>query len=130
LAGEDQLPILYQKMADITSPLCASGQGECGQFCSRKSRCCERRYCLATAAFAKEKYGIDLVPTSNPDLPFMGERGCVVAPHLRPVCTLHVCTVSWADKSHIEHDEQKTADYYALRAEILAEAKRQNKGPF
>jgi len=28
--------------------------------------------------YAKEKYGIDLQETSNPDLPFMGEHGCTV----------------------------------------------------
>jgi hypothetical protein len=26
-------------------------------------------------------------------LPFMGNEGCIVPPHLRPVCTSHVCQV-------------------------------------
>ncbi len=123
----DLLPILYQQMAEMTAPLCGSGSLECAQFCQKKYRCCEKQYCEATAKFAREKYGVELQPTGNPDLPFMGEHGCTVAPHLRPICTLHVCSISWAAKSSIENDEQKTKAYFDLRDRILAEARREGK---
>jgi hypothetical protein len=57
----------------------------------------------------------------------MGENGCTVAPHLRPVCTLHLCSISYAAKSEIPGDEDKTKEYFQLRNEILEEAKNQGK---
>jgi len=123
----DQLPILYQKIADLTTPSCCNGTAECAQFAARKYRCCERQYCEMARKFAKEKYGIDLQDTGNPDLPFMGENGCSVAPHLRPVCAIHVCSIAWSPVSHIENDEEKTKEHMALRDEIFAEARRQGK---
>jgi hypothetical protein len=120
----DLLPILYQKIAELTSPSCCNGMAECAQFAARKYRCCERQYCEMARKFAKEKYSIDLQETGNPDLPFMGENGCTVAPHLRPVCSLHVCCFSWAVKSTAPEG------YQELRDQILSEAKFQNKEPF
>jgi hypothetical protein len=114
----DPLPILYQKIADMTGSSCANGKDECEKFAGNKYRCCERQYCEMARTFAKEKYGIDLQDTGNPDLPFMGENGCTVAPHLRPICALHVCTWSWAAQSHIQHDEQKKTEYMELRRQI------------
>src|SRR5258708_2687239 len=126
---EDLLPILYQRMANITAPLCGSGSCECGQFADRQYRCCEKQYCEGTARFAWEKYGIDLQTTGHPELPFMGEHGCTVAPHLRPICTLHMCWISWAAQSSIEGNEQKTKAYFDLREDILTEARKQGKEP-
>lgn len=125
----DLLPILYQKIASMTASLCESGADECAQFSSRKYRCCERKYCEEARRFALEKYGIELQDTGNPELPFMGEQGCTVAPHLRPICAMHVCTWSWAGKSHIQHDKQKGWEYMALREQILEEARREDKEP-
>lgn len=125
----DSLPILYQKIAEMTGASCASGKDECAKFAGRTYRCCDRKYCEEAARFAKEAYGVELQPTGNPDLPFMSERGCVAAPHLRPICAMHCCTWSWAPQSHIEHDEQKGREYVQLREEILAEAKKQGKEP-
>src|SRR5437762_72690 len=98
---DDLLPILYQQMANMTTLLCQSGSLECADFCDRQYRCCDKQYCGVAAAFAKEKYGIELQPAGNPDLPFMGEEGCAIPPYLRPLCTLHVCSISWAAKSTI-----------------------------
>jgi hypothetical protein len=57
----------------------------------------------------------------------MGENGCTVPPHLRPICAMHVCTVSWAPKSHVENDPAKLAEYFGLRKQIEKEARRQRK---
>lgn len=122
----DLLPILYQKMSSITSPVCET---ECLQYRDKKYRCCEIKYCLLAAKFAKEKYGIELQPTGNKELLFMGERGCTVPPHLRPVCTIHVCPISYSDISCIGGSESRTTQYFDLRKEIENEAKLQNKLP-
>lgn len=125
----DDLPILYQKIAGITGSLCASGKDECAKFSDRKYRCCDHKYCEEAVRFAREKYGVELQRTNNPDLPFMGDNGCTVAPHLRPICAMHVCTWSWAPKSHIEHDEQKSREYMELYYRIKDEEQKQGKEP-
>lgn len=126
----ESLPILYQRMADLTAPLCGSGSCEFSQRASNQYRCCEKQYCEIARKFAHDKYGEELIPTGNIDLPFMGPEGCVVSPYLRPICTLHVCSVSWSEKSHIENDAQKMNTYLELRQAILDEAKTQGKEPF
>jgi|SRR5882724_12834375 len=123
----DLLPILYQRIANLTSPSCQNGTAECAKFVGSKYRCCERKYCELARRFAKEKYNIDLRDTGNPDLPFMGENGCIVAPHLRPICTLHLCSISWADKSHVNQNEEQTKAYFKMREEIIAEARQRGK---
>ena len=119
----DKLPILYQKIADLTASSCHNGVAECSKFLDRKYRCCERQYCELTRKFAKEKYDIDLLETGNPDLPFMGEEGCTIAPHLRPICAIHVCSYTWSACP------SSPKGYQQLRDEILTEAKAQNKEP-
>lgn len=124
----DQLPILYQKIAELTSPSCQNGTAECARFCDRKYRCCEAKYCDLAARFAREKYGIELQPTGHPDLPFMGENGCVVPVHLRPVCSIHVCSWAWCETTRTCGD--RLAEYEQLREQILTEAKAQGKEPW
>jgi hypothetical protein len=117
---------LYQEMADMTSPVC---ENECTIYRDKKYRCCELKYCKLAAKFAKEKYNIELQPTGNPDLLFMSENGCTVPPHLRPICTLHVCPISYAGVSCIGSSKLRTDEYFALRKKIEVEAKIQNKIP-
>jgi hypothetical protein len=124
----DLLPVLYQKMAGLTNGYCANGQHECAQFKDLRFRCCGKKHCETAARFSKDKYGVDLPRTDNPELPFMGPNGCTVAPHFRPLCSVHVCSVSWAAHSHIGQDPEKLKEYFLLRAEIAAEAQRQDKG--
>ena len=118
----DQLPILYQKIADLTTPSCQNGTAECAKFRDQKYRCCERQYCEQTRKFAKEKYNIDLQESGNTELPFMGEKGCTVAPHLRPACALHLCSFAWPEK-----EQTAPEGFVELWYEIVAEAKRQGK---
>lgn len=123
------LRILYDKVVAITSKCCASGFKECAPYQNNKYRCCERRYCELAREFAKEKYNIELKDTGNPDLPFMGESGCVVEPYLRPVCSIHTCSWSWATKQQELVSKEDTEAYNALREVILKEAAAQNKFP-
>jgi hypothetical protein len=120
----DQLPILYQQIADMTSSFCNTGAGECGLRRQNQYRCCEKKYCEVARKFAKEKYDIDLHETGNPDLPFMGENGCTVAPHLRPLCSMHICSYSYAADVRVSPE-----GYEPLRDEILAEAEKQKRFP-
>jgi hypothetical protein len=97
----------WQEVADLTHPKCGTcpGQGP--------NRCCDRIYCDEATRWAKDKWGIELKPTGyHPELPFMGPEGCVVPPHLRPICAVHVCD------SHYAHDGAFGQKYFDLRARL------------
>lgn len=95
----------FADVADLTAP-------KCGQ-CRAPHNCCSRAQCEETRTFAKETFGIDLPETDGP-LPFLGENGCTVAPHLRPICAVHVC------ESHLRDAE--FADLYEDLRETAATA--------
>src|SRR5207247_10976422 len=88
----DSLSALYRELAAFTKPICDAG---CEQFAGNQYRCCERKYCELARTFAREKCGVTLIDTGHPSLPFMGKASCVVEPHLRPICTLHACPISY-----------------------------------
>lgn len=106
----DKRPELYQRMADLTLP-------ECTNVCNPPLSCCDPLYCQMAKDFAMEYYGIDLPEVGyHPSLPFMSENGCVVSPHLRPICTIHVCSISGLGfkKGDPEFDRR----YFALRDQL------------
>ncbi len=109
---------LYEKIASITAPICASGKDECGKYQDNPSRCCERKYCEIAAENAMFE-GVELKPVSE-DIPFLSSAGCIVPPYLRPICSVHVCSISYAARSHIENDPDKTKRYFDLRKRIRA----------
>lgn len=76
---------LMQEVADLTRPECAR--------CPKPHSCCEAIYCEIARHHAKEYWNVELQETGHATLPFMGEEGCTVAPHLRPTCTLHTCRI-------------------------------------
>src|SRR5437016_1783838 len=118
----DPLQVLYREMAAFTKPVCDAG---CEQFAGNSYRCCERKYCELARIFAREKYGVTLIDTGHPLLPFMGEAGCVVEPHLRPICALHACPVSYGRGL----DAEAMKRYFSLRHSILTEAAAQHRMP-
>ena len=120
----DRLVELYAEMSAITSPVCAK---QCTQDRDKPTRCCERKYCELARQFAKERYGLELEETGHPELPFMGSSGCTIAPHLRPICTLHACPISYAPVSNIDNDSKRTQEYFNLRHKILTESKSTHK---
>ena len=102
---------LYGEMSELTRPLCGT---ECGW--NTKNRCCSYLYCLEAKSWAKTHYQIDLPETDHPDLLFMGPEGCTVPPHLRPVCTIHVCCIS--SLGFKVGDSEWTEKYFKLRDQI------------
>lgn len=83
-------------------------------------------HCGIAADYALRYYGVVLEPTGHPTIPFLGPQGCTVPPHLRPICSLHVCSISWAQVSRLI-DDQTTDKYFRLRREILRVMTEQGK---
>lgn len=96
-------------MADHTAPECASG-------CRVPHSCCDEFYCLFSEGYARDVYGIELPKTDHPRLQYMGPQGCTVAPHLRPLCTLHVCCIN--DVGAKVSDMGWTRKYFRIRGKI------------
>lgn len=97
------LESVFKDLAAHTAPACGS--------CRLAHACCNTGQCEATLALAKEDFGVDLTPlkTNHPTLPFLGATGCVVPPHLRPICSVHVC------EKHLEAETPWTNRYWELR---------------
>jgi len=102
---KSQLHKQYERMASMT-------RGRCGDPCGRPGRCCKPEFCEMTAQYAREVYNLQLHRTKHPDLPFMGQYGCTVAPYLRPHCTVYVC------EKHLEEDPEFKVNYQWLRDQI------------
>lgn len=115
MSANPKLVILYQQMADMTAP-------ECATVCRVPHSCCDEFACQMTKMFAKEEYGIDLPEQpKKPGDPFknafyLGPDGCTVAPHLRPHCTMHTCAINGLGFKH--GDAEWTKRYFKLRTKI------------
>src|SRR5262245_33861576 len=81
-----QLIELYAQIAAHTLPECRA--------CFNPYSCCDPLYCESTIKFAAKKWGVELQRTTHPKLPLMGPTGCTAAPHLRPMCATHTCTMN------------------------------------
>jgi len=111
-----ELEALYQQMADLTRPKC----GECRSPMS----CCDPMYCDMADEISLGK----IAKTGHPTLKFMGPGGCVVPPHLRPLCTLHVCSIN--SLGFDPRDQEFTVKYFAIRGKIeRAELLNYSEGP-
>jgi hypothetical protein len=109
---KEKLIVLYQEMSDLTAPCCGR---DCGYS---KYRCCSPEYCEMAIQIAKEEWNTDLVRTDHPTLPLMDEKGCTVAPHFRPLCTLHTCDVNaFGFKKH-DPGGVWTRKYFKIRNKI------------
>lgn len=109
----DRLMKLYEEMSQHTKHRCGS-KAKCRV--STQNRCCDEFYCRVAKEWAKEKWNVDLEPTGHPELPFMGKDGCVVPPHMRPICTVHDCQIN-----SYGFDPQQpnwTKIYFRIRGEI------------
>ena len=104
---EERLKQKYVEMAKLTRPKC----GECRCPLS----CCSPEYCYLTKSYAEDEWDVELEESGHKNaknLPFMGPDGCIVEPHLRPLCTIHVC------EQHYMKDKHFNDTYFALRAEL------------
>lgn len=117
LTEEEKLQLIkdYAEIAALTKPKC--------EKCRIPLSCCDSLYCGITEQWAKQMWDVTLERTDNKRLPFMGHDGCVVAPHLRPVCSIHTCNI--ANVGCEPKDPEWTETYFSLRTRIEeAEAKR------
>ena len=115
-----RLITLYQEMYEFTL-------SECKESCRARLSCCSFEYCDEAERWAKEKWNIQLLPVhdgsvkvidySNTILPFMGDDGCVVLPHLRPMCTLHTCDIN--SMGYSRKGKEWDDKYWKLREEIM-----------
>lgn len=110
---------LYKDMADFTLP-------ECKSVCRVPYSCCSPEHCDFSMDFAMRR-GVELRPTGHPKLPMMGETGCIVPPHLRPMCTVHTCEISSMgfkkhnpDRPYVDAAKW-TSKYFDLRSKIEEE---------
>ena len=112
-------PILVELYADIAAHTKSECDGQ-NEGCSSPRGCCHRIYCEAAQRFAKEEYEIDLsFPNPKAPIPFLGPTGCIVAPHLRPVCAIHACCITnLGYKKSGENAQAWTEKYFQLRNAI------------
>lgn len=105
----EKLIAQFAEMAQFTLKHC----GGCWMPKSRPYRCCEKEWCNAAAKWAREKWGVTLVPTDHRSgIPFMSDSGCIVPPHLRPICTVHLCS------SRYNRDAELTKEYFDHREQL------------
>lgn len=105
---QSRLVELYKEIADMTLPECRA--------CRAPLSCCSPEYCEMAKEVAKDHWNVELVPTNHPRLPFMGPNGCTVAPHLRPLCSLHTCSVN--SLGFKLKDKAWNKRYFGIREEI------------
>jgi hypothetical protein len=96
--ADKKIKDLYSKMAKLTLSKCSGG------CLIRLGYCCSPEYCELAVEYAKE-HGIELKETKN-------EKGCLVEPWLRPLCTLHIC------ERLLFQDEEFSKKYFDLREQI------------
>lgn len=100
--SEEKLKEAFNRLSEHTSSKCGS--------CMIPYRCCTKENCQATKELALTLFNIHLEETGT-TLPFLGENGCTVAPHHRPICTVHVC------EAHFGKDPEWDEKYWDLREE-------------
>ena len=109
------LEALYHQITAITEPMCAR--------CVPPYHCCAPVGCGQAQCWARGEYGIELPVTSdNPlsTLPYLTKKGCTVAPHHRPLCSLWLCP---------EAEKLASDEYWDLKEQITKlEVERFKKG--
>jgi hypothetical protein len=106
-----ELIAAWQAMYEHTQPICA-------KKCGLPLKCCDPMGCETSRRVAASHWGVHLKETGHPTLPFMGKDGCTIKPHLRPLCTFHVCCIS--SMGFLPNDPVWTKEYFDLRNKIDA----------
>ena len=90
-------------IARETGKICASGACIFGRY-----GCCSKAYCEAVRS-PLVKHEISFEYDDEAELPYMGDDGCRVPAHFRPVCALYVCDrveySLFADRVTLEADQ-------------------------
>ena len=107
---DEELVQLYKEMAELTLPKCKQ--------CRAPLSCCSPEYCDMARDFVRAQRHPKLLvlETDHPTLRYMGKDGCVCPPHLRPLCTLHVCSINSLGFDPL--DPEFNDKYFALRDKI------------
>lgn len=100
------LKALYLELYKLTQPVCQTK-------CNLPQSCCSPEYCEFAIDWAKTRWGTVLERTAHARLPLMGPSGCTATPHLRPMCTAHVCELTLYKQGPGYMDT-----YFALRSKI------------
>ena len=103
----ERLITAYKKMYELTEP-------ECSHSCRVPRSCCSLEYCQMAQEIAREHWQTEITPFGNGM--FLGDKGCVVPPHMRPLCTFHTCAVNSLGQKL--GDPKWNRRYFRLRAVI------------
>lgn len=101
--------VACKMMSDLTAP-------ECAGVCRVPHSCCAPEYCEMSERMAQDMGAVLPSPTGHATLKYMGPAGCILEPHLRPICTVHTCAInSFGFKPG---DAAWTMKYFRLRETI------------
>lgn len=100
----------YKELSDLTRPLCS--------LCRVPFNCCSAEYCSLAKSWAKDRWNLDIssLAIKNNKIPFLSKEGCLVAPHLRPICTLHHCQIN--SLGFFIGQKKLTNEYFSIREKI------------
>ena len=98
---------MYEQMSELTNPKCATCK-------PRPYSCCERMYCDLASETISEA-GLYIEAIDEQELPYMRSEGCIVPPYLRPLCTMHTCSIN---AMGFDKDMEWTKEYFKLRNKI------------
>lgn len=84
---------LYAELGRFTWALCEK-EGCLAAPQRPASKCCSIIYCMVAEGIANQE-GFVLAKSTNPvvpEIPYLDrEKGCLIPPHLRPICTRYQC---------------------------------------
>lgn len=122
ISRDRRIKAIYREIASLTKPCCdgAAGKDSCKRIEGYEStRCCDAHWCTFATVWANRVWNKGLVAARDPvspDVPYLSKtQGCVVDPHLRPICTVHACVIS---SFGAFHDEARNTKYWTLREEL------------
>lgn len=84
---------MNEKLVNLFAEMAAHTAPECANTCRAPHSCCDELYCsMATDEANRQGYALPAPYLGK--LAWMGPSGCVLPPHVRPLCTLHTCAVN------------------------------------
>src|SRR3990172_9470695 len=105
-----------ETLVDLWTQMAALTVRKCAACKPRPYSCCSREYCEMARAITKDEYNMTLTDLPRGRLPFLSATGCIVPPHMRPLCTLHVCSINALGFDL--RDPNFTDEYFKLREAI------------
>ena len=100
---------LWREMAELTLT-------KCQEHCRILGSCCSVGSCESTRQIAQFAFGVDLGEPKKRGLYLDDDNRCTIAPHLRPLCSLHQCRI--ADMGFDQKDRSWTDRYFKLYQQL------------